>query len=87
MPSPAERRLRAQKAAYTLHSKYNSTDLTAPARRAFWAKFEAQVDPNHELSESERARRAEAARRAHMLGMAAKSAAARRKAAVPRDAA
>lgn len=52
---------------------------TEPARKAVLDRFERQVDPNGELSEKERAIRAGHARRAHMLRLAAKSAAKRRK--------
>lgn len=52
---------------------------TAPARAAALKRFERLVDPNNELTEHERAVRAEAARRAHFLRMALKSAKARRK--------
>lgn len=77
--SPSERRLRARLAAQTLHSKYDSRELTANARRAFLAKFEDEVDPNRELPEPERLRRAESARRAYFTRLALKSAQARRK--------
>lgn len=39
---------------------------TAPARSAFIQKFEAEVDPNGQLPEAERAIRAQNALRAHM---------------------
>jgi hypothetical protein len=54
---------------------------TAPARAAFDARFEQQVDPDGVLSQDERARRADHARRAHFQRLALKSAVARRKAA------
>lgn len=50
---------------------------TRPARDAFLARFEREVDPNAELSEDERRRRAEHAKRAHMLRLAKRSAEAR----------
>lgn len=46
---------------------------TAPARAAFLARFEDQVDPERRLSPTERARRAEAARKAYMAGLALRS--------------
>ncbi len=45
-------------------------EMTEPARRAYFAKFEAQVDPNGELPEAERTRRAMAAMGAHMARLA-----------------
>lgn len=51
---------------------------TAAAREAFRNQFERQVDPNNELPEAERLRRAESARKAHFSRMALKSAQARR---------
>jgi hypothetical protein len=52
-------------AAHVLHSRYDSKELTAPARKAFLDRFEKQVDPNGELPEPERKRRAEHARKAY----------------------
>ena len=49
------------------------------ARRGFRLRFERLVDPDGTLPESEREARADRAMRAHMLTLAAKSAAARRK--------
>ncbi len=60
----------------------NTTDRaerTAPARRAALERFERQVDPLGTLDAAERARRAEHARKAYFLGLALKSAQARRK--------
>lgn len=74
----SERRLRASIAA---HSKWSTTDPvagTAKARAAFLAKFVSDVDPNHELPEAERLRRAEHARSAHFARLALASAKARR---------
>lgn len=51
---------------------------TAPARAAFLARFEHEVDPHGLLSPQERARRADHARQAHFARMARKSALARR---------
>ena len=63
--------------AYALHSQYDSKEITQAARTAFLAKFIAQVDPNLELPEEERLRRAEHALREHMARLAMKSAKAR----------
>jgi len=53
--------------------------MTGAAHKGFRAKFEREVDPDGTLPPAERAARAERARRAHMLTLAAKSAAVRRK--------
>jgi hypothetical protein len=77
MLSPEERSLRARLAAYKMHSQGGTN--TKPARLAWEAKFEEQVDPHGTLSPEERARRAEAARKAHYTKMAYRSARARSK--------
>lgn len=51
--------------------------MTRPARTAFAARFEREVDPLGVLAPAERALRAEAAMRAHMLRLAERSADAR----------
>lgn len=76
--TPAERTLRARLAAYTLHSRRDARETTAPARAAFLRRFDAQVDPEASLPPKERARRAEAARRAHFARLALRSARVRR---------
>lgn len=77
--TPSQRSLRAQIAAHTLHSKVDSTRHTEPARKAFLARFERQVDPDGELPEAERLRRAEQAKKAYFTNLAYKSARARSK--------
>lgn len=52
---------------------------TLPARTKMLEKFEDEVDPNRELPESERAKRAEYARKAHFQRLALMSAQARRR--------
>ena len=78
--SPAERRLQAQLAA---HSSWAATTdragRTAAARQAAADRFERQVDPDGVLPAEERFLRAEHARRAYFLGLALKSAQARRR--------
>jgi hypothetical protein len=64
-------------AAYTLHSRRDSRELTQPARQAFDRRFEQQVDPDGVLSPVERQRRALAARRAYFTKLALRSAQAR----------
>jgi hypothetical protein len=46
---------------------------TAPARQAFHARFERQVDPNGVLPAEERAERVKHAIKAHMLQLAERS--------------
>ena len=75
---PDEMSRRGRIGAHTLHSRYDSRELTRPAREAFLSKFEREVDPNGTLSSEERARRADHARRAHMARIARLSAIARR---------
>jgi hypothetical protein len=70
---------RARIGAYALHAQYDSAWLTAPARAAFFAKFERQVDPEGLLPPAERTRRAESAMKQHMTSMAYASAKARRR--------
>lgn len=62
------------------------TARTAPARHAFLARFEDQVDPRRELPPEERARRAAHARKAYFARLALKSAQARRSASTRREA-
>lgn len=65
----------------------DSREVTEPARRAFWSKFERDVDPDGILPIDERMRRADMARKAHFARHALKSAQARRKKAAHRVAA
>ena len=74
--SPAERRLRARLAAYSMHAagKTNTRAATA-ASEARWAR---QVDPDGVLSPDEREKRIRAAKKAHFTKLAYLSARARR---------
>jgi hypothetical protein len=56
----------------------NRTARTQPARDAFLARFDRQVDPDGRLEPHQRAQRAEAARRAYFAQLARRSARARR---------
>jgi hypothetical protein len=76
--SPAERSRRARMAAHVLHSRYDSKELTKPARAAFDDRFLNEVDPDRVLPEAERRRRAQHAKQAHMQGLAIRSAQARK---------
>jgi hypothetical protein len=82
---PAARRLRSVNATIAALSRWSREDGvtgTEPARKAgpgqleYWAR---EVDPNGQLTERERERRAKAAKRAHFLRLARKSAEARRR--------
>lgn len=55
------------------------TARTAPARRAFLARFEREVDPDGVLDPAERTRRAEHLRAAYFARLALASAQARRR--------
>jgi len=77
--SPEDRVLYARMAAHVLHSRYDSKELTAPARRAFLERFEREVDPDSVLEPAERRRRAEHAKKAHFYRMALASSRARKK--------
>lgn len=84
MPVPAldesERRLAASIAANVKWSQTaDRTAATEPARSAFIASFERQVDPDGLLDDATRTRLAENARRAHYQRLALASAKARRK--------
>jgi hypothetical protein len=79
MMSPSERSLRARLAAHVLHATHDSKELTRPAREAFAARFEAEVDPDGVLSEAERRRRAAQARSAYFTRLALRSVQARRR--------
>jgi hypothetical protein len=76
--SRSERSLNGRLGAYTMHSRHDAREITAPARRAFLDRFEQQVDPDSVLPEVERRRRAEMALKAHMTRLAVASAKARR---------
>lgn len=65
----------------TAWSRHGTDTMQSAARRGFRERFRNLVDPDRVLPEPEREARADRARRAHMLTLAAKSAAARKKAA------
>lgn len=68
---------RGRMGAHTVHAQGKTN--TAPARAAFDARFEREVDPDGVLTPFERAKRAEHARRLHFTRLAAASAKARKK--------
>ncbi len=77
--SAAERSLRARIGGFALSATHDPRETTKPARAAFLAGFEREVDPDGVLTTTERARRAAAARKAHFAKLALKSAQARRR--------
>ena len=80
--TPAERTLRARIGAYSLYAQGGTN--TGPARSAFLARFEREVDPSGVLTESERQKRAECARRAYFARLGLKSAKKRQRKRKPR---
>lgn len=79
--TPTERTLRARIAGNTFAAKHDvrehmkAAQAASPGQLPYW---EHQVDPDGELPEGERKRRAESARRAHMARLALASSKARR---------
>lgn len=65
-------------AAHAKHASHDPRESTQPARDAFMARFEREVDPDGVLSDAERKRRAEHARKAYFTKLAFQSAKARR---------
>lgn len=85
MPTVAQSKLtaeqRSQRARLAAYARWAKEDPAANAARGqagLLARFEREVDPNSELPEAERLRRAECARKAHMQRIAIKSADKRR---------
>jgi len=77
--SPEERKYRARIGAYTLHATHDPRETTRAAREAFERRFLDEVDPDRQLPEDERDRRAQYARKAYFARLALKSAQARRR--------
>jgi hypothetical protein len=77
--TPAEQAARALRGRIGAHAQHaQGKTNTEPARAAFMARFEDEVDPDRVLSPEERARRAEHARKAYFARLALASARARR---------
>jgi len=81
--SDAERRSWGRIGGLTAWSRNDAETMVGPANRGFRQRFRNIVDPDRVLPEAEREARADRARRAHMLTLAAKSAAARKRKAAP----
>ena len=88
--SSHEASLRARIGAHSLHAKYDSRKITAPARAAAAASLDgrllAEIDPHQSLSRPERESRLAHARKAHFQRLALKSARTRGRKAGRRDA-
>lgn len=69
-----QRSLRARIGAHAMHARHDARQTTKAGREKFLQRFDDEVDPNRELPEAERQRRAEHARRAYMAKLALKSA-------------
>ena len=76
---PEEMARRGRIGAFVTHSRHDPAQTTARAREAFLARFEREVDPEHELPIAERQRRAGYARKAHFARLARLSALARQR--------
>lgn len=76
MPETLTAEQRVLRARAAVHKSWaNTADRTArtePARRAFLARFEDQVDPERKLPDAQRKQRAESAMRSHMASLALK---------------
>jgi hypothetical protein len=75
---PSDRRLVAQIAANSRWSREDPTDQGRTMRAGLEAKFLREVDPNNELPQPERQRRASKARQVYYQRLALTSAKARR---------
>ncbi len=79
MLSESQRRLRARIGGLALSATRDPRAYTAAGRAAFLARFLDEVDPQRELPEHERERRAIAARKRYFSALALRSSRARRK--------
>jgi hypothetical protein len=70
--------MRARAGGFALAARHDPMQYTAKARATFQARFLDQVDPERQLPEPERERRAEAARRLYYVLLSLKSARNRR---------
>lgn len=74
MLSPSEAALRGRIGAYSLHATHDPRETTRAAREKFLSRFLDEVDPDRQLPDDERLRRAESARKAYFARLALKSA-------------
>jgi hypothetical protein len=66
-------RMMGRLGAFTMHSRHNARETTAPARAAAWRRYEDMVDPGRVLDAEDRKARATAARRAELIRMSIRS--------------
>jgi hypothetical protein len=76
--TPSERKLRARVAANARWAQEDRAQASERQRLVLLTQFEDEVDPNRQLTASERAKRANNALHAHMARLALRSARARR---------
>jgi hypothetical protein len=76
--SPRELKFYGLLGALEQQARNDMREVSRPGREAAFARIVESVDPQRELSEDERMRRAKAKQRAEMLRLALKSAKARR---------
>ena len=76
--TPHERVMRSRMAAYLMHARHDGRQTTAASHVAFMARFLREVDPEQNLPEPERHRRAAAAKSAYFIRLAYLSATKRR---------
>jgi len=72
-----QRVLRGRLGGLACHARNDSTLITQPAREAFMRRFDDLVDPERQLPEGERDRRARLARREYFTRLAFRSSRAR----------
>jgi hypothetical protein len=80
--TPEERTLRGRLAAHAAHAKHGGTNMTEAARKAGPGNVEYyfdDVDPDRQLPDAERNRRAEQAKKSYFTRLSFLSAKARRK--------
>lgn len=84
--TPEQRSMRARMAAHAMHAQHDTRQVSANGRATFLRRFEDEVDPDRQLPDAERQRRAEQARKAYMQRLAYRSSRARQRKAGGADA-
>lgn len=84
--SPEQRSMRARMAAHAMHSQHDTRQTSANGRASFLRRFLDEVDPDRQLPEAERLRRAEQARKRYFAQLAFRSSRARQRKAGGADA-
>lgn len=77
--TPEQRSMRARMAAHAMHAQHDTRQTSANGRAAFLRRFLDEVDPDRQLPDAERQRRAEQARKAYFQRLAFKSSRARQR--------